>query len=98
MWARVKGRTENDLKKLPFKNVYNFRPGGIEPFLPLRPAHTYYKMYKYLKWIVRLMKLIVPNSVISLRSLAAVMIHVSQKGYTKPILEMKDMKQLAKEI
>ncbi|MCF8448188.1 MAG: NAD-dependent epimerase/dehydratase family protein, partial [Bacteroidia bacterium] len=27
MWARVKGKTENDLMKLPFKGVYNFRPG-----------------------------------------------------------------------
>ncbi len=98
MWARVKGKTENDLMKLPFKSVYNFRPGGIEPFLPLRPTHTYYSMYKYMKWIVRLMKLIVPNSVIPLRKLADVMIHVSQKGYHKPVLEMKDMKQLAKEI
>ena len=31
MWARVKGKTENDLMKLPFKKVYNFRPGGIRP-------------------------------------------------------------------
>lgn len=98
MWARVKGKTENDLMKLSFKGVYNFRPGGIEPFLPLRPTHTYYSMYKYMKWAVRFMKLIIPHSVIHLRTLAAVMIYVSQNGYTKPILEMKDMKQLAKEI
>ena len=30
MWARVKGKTENDLKKY-FKTVYNFRPGGLQP-------------------------------------------------------------------
>ena len=35
MWARVKGKTENDLLKLPFSKVYNFRPGGIEPFFTL---------------------------------------------------------------
>lgn len=97
MWARVKGKTENDLQKLPFKQVYNFRPGGIEPFLPLKPTHTYYKMYKYVKWIVSVMKVIVPNYVITLKDLAAAMINASLIGYSKPVLEMKDMKLLAKE-
>jgi len=96
MWARVKGKTENDLMKLPFKQVYNFRPGGIEPFLPLKPSHTYYKTYKYLKGLVSVIKVIAPNSVIQLKELAAAMINASLKGYSKPILEMKDMKLLAK--
>ena len=97
MWARVKGKTENDLQKLPFKRVYNFRPGGIEPFLPLKPTHTYYKMYKYVKWIVSAMKVIAPNYVITLKDLAAAMINASMIGYSKPVLEMKDMKMLVKE-
>ena len=96
MWARVKGKTENDLMKLPFKKVYNFRPGGIEPFLPLRPTHTYYKTYKYLKVVVSVMKFILPNSVIQLKELAAAMINVSLTGFSKNMVEMKDMKMLAK--
>lgn len=96
MWARVKGKTENDLMKLPFKMVYNFRPGGIEPFLPLKPSQTYYKTYKYLKWLFSLMKVIAPNMVITLKDLAAAMINASFIGYSKNILEMKDMKVLAK--
>ncbi len=31
MWARVKGKTENDLLRLPFKAAYMFRPGAIVP-------------------------------------------------------------------
>src|SRR6266508_2253769 len=31
MWARVKGKTENDLMKLPFRDVFAFRPGFIKP-------------------------------------------------------------------
>jgi len=96
MWARVKGKTENDLMKLPFKQVYNFRPGGIEPFLPLKPSQTYYKTYKYLGWLFSLMKVIAPNLVITLKDLAAAMINASLTGYPKNILEMKDMKLLAK--
>lgn len=96
MWARVKGKTENELMKLPFKQVYNFRPGGIEPFLPLRPSQSYYKTYKYLKGVFVLMKLIAPGMIITLKDLAAAMINASLIGYSKSILEMKDMKQLAK--
>src|ERR1035437_2685615 len=96
MWARVKGKTENDLMRLPFRRVYNFRPGGIEPFLPLKPTHTYYKTYKYMKIIVGIMKAVAPNLVISLKDLAAAMINASLMGYSKNILEMKDMKSLAK--
>ncbi len=98
MWARVKGKTENDLMKLPFKQVYNFRPGGIEPFLPLKPSQTYYKTYKYLGWLFALMKGITPNMVITLKDLASAMINASLLGYSKNILEMKDMKILAKAI
>lgn len=96
MWARVKGKTENDLMKLPFKQVYNFRPGGIEPFLPLKPSQTYYKTYKYLKWLFTLIKVIAPKTVITLKDLAAAMINASLIGYSKNILEMEDMKALAK--
>jgi uncharacterized protein YbjT (DUF2867 family) len=96
MWARVKGKTENDLMKLPFKEVYNFRPGGIEPFLPLKPSQTYYKTYKYLKWIFSIIKLIAPNAVITLKDLAAAMINASLVGYQKNILEVNDMKIFAK--
>jgi hypothetical protein len=95
MWARVKGKTENGLMKLPFRQVFNFRPGGIEPFLPLRPSQTYYKTYKYLKWLFSLLKVFAPGMVISLKDLAAAMINASLFGYSKNILEMKDMKALA---
>jgi len=95
MWARVKGKTENDLMKLPFKKVYNFRPGGILPFLPLKPTQTYYKMYKYTRWILSFMKVFTPGYVITLKELAAAMINISLTGYSKNIVEINDMKILA---
>lgn len=96
MWARVKGKTENDLMKLPFKQVYNFRPAGIIPFLPLKPSQTYYKAFKYLRWLFPLMRVVAPNYVIALKDFANAMINSSLVGYPKNILEMKDIKQLAK--
>ena len=96
MWARIKGKTENDLMKLPFRKVYNFRPGGLIPFLPLKPSQTYYKAYKYLGWLFSLLKIITPNYVIGLDEFALAMINSSLKGYSKNILEVKDIKILAK--
>lgn len=95
MWARVKGKTENDLMKLPFRQVYNFRPGGIESFLPLKPSQTFYKTYKYLKWLFSILKVLAPKYVITLKDLAASMINASLIGYSKNILEMNDMKILS---
>ncbi|MCX6229176.1 MAG: epimerase [Bacteroidia bacterium] len=95
MWARVKGKTENDLMKLPFKKAYNFRPAGIIPFLPLRPSMTFYKSLKYIGWLFPIMALLTPNLIITLKDLAAALINASLIGYSKPILEVKDMKILA---
>ena len=95
MWARVKGKTENDLMKLPFGKVYNFRPAGIKPFLPLKPSQTFYNTYKNVGWLFPLMKAINSDFVIELKDLAASMINVSLIGYSKNILEVKDLKILA---
>lgn len=96
MWARVKGKTENDLMKLPFKRVYNFRPAGIIPFLPLKPTQTFYKTYKFMGWLFPVIKAIAPNIVVTLKELAAAMINSSLTGYSKNILEVTDIKILAK--
>jgi hypothetical protein len=94
MWARVKGKTENDLMKLPFKQVYNFRPAFIIPFLPLKPSQTFYKTFKYMSWLFPVVKLIAPNFVISLKDLASAMINSSLRGYDINVLEVKDIKLL----
>jgi uncharacterized protein YbjT (DUF2867 family) len=94
MWARVKGKTENDLMKLGFKSVYNFRPAAIEPFLPLKPTQTYYKTLRFTSWIFPLLKLFTPNYIVSLKALAAAMIQVSLTGYSKNTLEVRDIRLL----
>lgn len=96
MWARVKGKTENDLMKLPFKQVFNFRPAAIIPFLPLRPNQTFYKTFKFVGWLFPIMKVITPNYIVTLKDLATAMINASLTEYTKSTLEVKDIKLLAK--
>jgi hypothetical protein len=95
MWARVKGRTENDLKKLPFRQVYNFRPAFIRTFLPVRPTQAYYRTYKSVQWMFPAIKLLFPGSVSELKNIARAMINVTLKGYGKSILEVRDINNAA---
>ncbi len=98
MWARIKGKTENDLIKLPFKQVFNFRLAVTIPFLPIKPTQTYYKFYKYWSWLLPAVKLIAPNYIIDLKDFATAMINVSLSGYNKHNLEMRDINLLAKQL
>ena len=92
MWARVKGKTENDLKKLPFKSVYNFRPGMIEPTKGLKNTLPY---YKWLGWLLPVFRLLTPGFISSLKELGQSMINSVRSGYIKDTLEVKDIKILA---
>ena len=93
MWARVKGKTENDLAKLPFRQVYNFRPGVLQPTKGLKNTLTF---YKFLFWLIPVIKAIVPNYICSLKELGTAMINSVTKGYGKQVLEVKDIKALSK--
>lgn len=92
MWARVKGKTENDLGSLPFKRVYNFRPAMLEPTKGLKNT---LKFYKWIGWMMPVMKKFAPAYFCTLRELAHAMINVSAKGYPKQILEVNDIKAAA---
>lgn len=92
MWARIKGKTENDLMKLSFKNVYNFRPGVLEPTKGLKNT---LKSYKYLGWLSPIIKFVAPKFICSLKELGLAMINAVIRGYKKHVLEVSDIKELA---
>jgi uncharacterized protein YbjT (DUF2867 family) len=91
-WARTKGKTENDLMKLPFKAVYNFRPGYLHPTAGLKNTLSY---YKYLSWLYPVFNLIGSAFVSTLAQLGQAMINASKNGYSSQIIEVKDIKKLA---
>ena len=93
MWARVKGKTENDLMRLAFKKAYNFRPGIIEPTKGLKNT---LKFYKYLGWLIPVIRVFKSNSIVSLKQLGLAMINAAAKGYEKQVLEVKDIMELSK--
>jgi hypothetical protein len=92
-WARVKGKTENDLMKLPFKKAYSFRPGLMLPTKGLKNTHSFYTGFNLLYPVLRL---ILPNYVSTLKELGVAMINSVLIGYEKPILEVKDIIELSK--
>jgi hypothetical protein len=92
-WARVKGKTENDLMKLPFKKAFAFRPGFLEPS---KDAKNIKPVFKVLLVLIPLVKLLSPNTVTTLKELGLAMIKSASTGYEKPILEVSDIKALAK--
>ncbi len=94
MWARVKGKTENDLIKLPFKKAYMFRPGYIHPTKGLKNT---LKGYRFIAWTYPALRAFFPKYVCTLRELALAMINSATKGYHQSILEVKDIVTLAKE-
>jgi hypothetical protein len=93
MWARVKGKTENDLAKLPFKRVYNFRPGMMKP---TKGQKYVLPAYKYVGWLYPVVKSLSSNLACSIQEVGLAMIHICQKGYTTQAIEVKDIIALAK--
>lgn len=93
MWARVKGKTENDLLKLGFKNAFMYRPGYIQPIKGMKNT---YKIYKFLTPFYSIFESLFPKYVISLDELANSMINVTINGYAKNVLENEDIRRTAK--
>jgi hypothetical protein len=93
MWARVKGKTENDLMKLPFKKVYAFRPALIQPTPGLKNT---LKLYTYFGWLSPIIKMLIPGMVCTLREMGLAMINTVNKGPEKNVLEVKDIVALAR--
>jgi hypothetical protein len=93
MWARLKGKTENDLMKLAFKAAFMFRPGYIQPIKGLK--HTY-KIYKVLMPFYPILKTFFPKYVVTLEEVGRAMINVVQYGSDKKVLECTDIVGLSK--
>jgi hypothetical protein len=98
MWARVKGKTENNLMSLtsavpPFKAVYCFRPGYLHPINGMKHTHPY---YKYIGWMYPFFKVVLSKYTTTLEELALAMINVSLGGYDKKIVEVSDILILSK--
>jgi uncharacterized protein YbjT (DUF2867 family) len=92
MWARVKGKTENALLRLPFKAAYMFRPGMIQPLHGIKSKTGLYRaLYVAMTPLMPLMKAIAPSSITTTEQVGRAMIKVARVGYDKKVLEASDI-------
>ena len=95
MWARIKGKTENDLLKLPFKAAYMFRPGAIQPLHGARSKTAWLQaIYAATGPLWPLLRRISPRLVTSTEQMGRAMIRVAREGYPRKVLEMADINSL----
>ncbi len=92
MWARVKGKTENDLLKLPFRAAYMFRPGAIQPLHGVRSKTAWVQaLYVMTGPLLNFLHQVAPKYVTTTEEVGRAMLSVAKRGYPRPILEMDDI-------
>lgn len=96
MWARVKGKTENDLLAMPFKAAYMFRPGFIQPLRGVRSKTPAYRlMYMVARWLYPIIRTLAPNHSSTTVAVGRAMIEIAADGYPKKILGSREINALA---
>jgi uncharacterized protein YbjT (DUF2867 family) len=94
MWARVKGKTENALLRLGFKAAYMFRPGFIQPLRGIQSKTKFYRaIYAITAPLLPALRAVFPQYVTTTEQLGRAMLRVARDGFSKPILEMRDIGQ-----
>jgi uncharacterized protein YbjT (DUF2867 family) len=97
MWARVKGRTENALQRVPFKAVYLFRPGIIQPLDGIQSKTPAYRaFYKWAAPLVALARAVAPQWVLTTDGIGRAMIAAARNGAPKAVLEVRDIYELGR--
>jgi uncharacterized protein YbjT (DUF2867 family) len=95
MWARIKGKTENDLLKLPFKAAYMFRPAGIQPLHGVRSKTSWVQaIYVVATPLSSYLTRVAPKYMTTSEQLGRAMIKVARDGYPRPVLESEDINSL----
>ncbi len=97
MWARIKGKTENDLRKLPFRSVYLFRPGIIQPLHGIRSkTPAYQRFYSLANPILSLIRRVFPNAVVTTEDIGQAMLNAARQSRGRVVVEAKNMIRLAR--
>ncbi len=96
MWARVKGKTENALLRLPFKAAYMFRPGIIQPLHGVQSKTAAYRiLYMLTSPLLPVLRMAFPAHVLTTEQIGRAMLNLVDHPYPKHILEIKDIRAVA---
>ena len=92
-WARVKGKTENDLMKLFPGRAYGFRIGFLKPEKDYKNTLG---LYKFVGWLYPLVRAVSNKYASTLPEVGRAMINCASIGYEKQVLEVEDIIELSK--
>jgi uncharacterized protein YbjT (DUF2867 family) len=96
-WARVKGKTENELLRMPFKAAYMFRPGVIQPMHgEVSKTRLYRVLYSVTKPLLPLLQRLAPRYFLTTEQIGLAMINVARDGAPKGVLEISDIRDAAR--
>lgn len=95
MWARVKGKTENELLRLPFQAAYMFRPAAIVPLHGIRSKTMLYRaLYAGLAPLLPWMNARFPKYVTTTEQVGRAMLKVAKQGAGNRVLENLDINKI----
>jgi uncharacterized protein YbjT (DUF2867 family) len=95
MWARVKGKTENALLRLPFRAAYMFRPGVIQPLHGVRSRTVGYRvLYSVTRSLLPVLRWAFPDFILTTEQIGRALLAVARNGAPKRILESRDINAL----
>jgi uncharacterized protein YbjT (DUF2867 family) len=87
MWARVKGKAENALLRMPFK-AYMFRPGVIQPLHGIRSKTKLYQAgYTVMRPLLPLLKRLFPRAITTTEQIGKAMLKIAKGGAPTKILD-----------
>ena len=99
MWARVKGRTENQLKSLGFRGVYLFRPSIIQPLGGIQSKTRAYRLfYSVVGWLLPAIRKLFPGFIVTTDDIGQAMLNVARAGAGRAVLEPREIARVAKEM
>ncbi|QYY33975.1 NAD(P)H-binding protein (plasmid) [Cupriavidus pinatubonensis] len=97
MWARVKGKTENSLRRLGFRGVYLFRPGFIVPMHGERSRTRMLRLlYIWFGWAFALLRRLMPGTILDTERMGQAMLEAARHGDGTHIAESAEIHQLAR--
>lgn len=97
MWARVKGQTENALKRLPFRSVVLLLPGIIQPLDGLQsrtPAYRHF--YRLVGPMLTAVRQVFPAAIVTTQDMGQAMLNAARRGDGRVVVEAKDIVRLAR--
>lgn len=94
MWARVKGKTENALRRVGFREVILFRPALIKPMRGAKPRGALYRiMYAIFGVLSPLLRVL--GMATSTVEVGRSMVAAAQGKSSQPVLDSNDINALA---